>query len=179
MIERLRALEFASEKRAIPILGSVKGAWLYEKVCQMKPTKVLELGTANGYSGCILGSTGAQLLTIELNAELAEEARRTFAKFNITAEVINGDAAIIVKELTTQKEQRNSFDLVFIDFAKKKYRDVLDSCLHLVKPHGLIIADNISFIECQDFKKAVLNHPQLRTEIIQIKDGLSCSERLY
>jgi predicted O-methyltransferase YrrM len=172
VISQLKQLELESISRKIPIIGSEKGRWLLQKVEELKPQKILELGTANGYSGIILASKGAELTTVELNPKIVEEAQDNFKRFNVNAKIIIGDGVEEIKKLDEQ------FDLIFIDFAKKKYFQVLNDCLRLIKIGGHIIADNISFDKCQDFKEAVLNHPQLKTEIIEIKDGLSCSEKI-
>ncbi len=174
-IQQLQSLEQESIARGIPIIGSKKGAWLLQKVQQTKPQRVLELGTANGYSGCLLGSEGAELTTIEVNAIIAEEARQNFKRYNIKAKVLVGDAVEITKRLA--KETPEDYDLIFIDFAKKKYIEVLEPSIKLVKNDGFIIADNITMDDCLNFKEAVLNHPQLKTELIPIKDGLSCSTK--
>jgi len=172
IISQLNQLEQESVSRKIPIIGSEKGQWLLNIVEKLKPQKILELGTANGYSGIILGNKGAELTTIELNPGIAEEAQKNFKIFNIKAKIIVGDGVEEIKKLDEQ------FDLIFIDFAKKKYITILNDCLRLVKIGRHIIADNISFTNCQDFKKSILNHPQLKTEIIEIKDGLSFSEKI-
>ena len=176
MIQTFQSLEQESIARGIPILGSKKGAWLLQKIQQAKPTQILELGTANGYSGCILGSQGAELMTIEVNAIIAEEARQNFKKYGIKAQVLLGDGVEITKRLTTEKSEY--YDLIFIDFAKSKYLTVLENCLKLVRKGGFIIADNITMDGCQDYQEAVMKHPQLKTELIAIKDGLSCSQKL-
>ena len=176
IIAKLQNLEQESISRGIPILGSKKGAWLSQKVQEAKPTRILELGTANGYSGCILGSQGAELTTLEVNAIIAEEARHNFKRYGITAQVLVGDAVEIVKRLA--KDKQGYYDLIFIDFAKNKYITVLENCITLVKKGGLIIADNITMDGCQDYQEAVLNHPRLKTELIPIRDGLSCSEKI-
>ncbi len=170
-ITTLKELEQESRQRGIPIVGSVKGQWLLGMVENIKPANILELGTANGYSGCILGSTGARLTTLEINEKMAEEARQNFSKYNIKATVLVGDAVLLVKQLSEK------YDLIFIDFAKKKYIDVLEDCLRLVQRGGYIVADNISMDGCRDFKEAVQHHPLLETEIITIQDGLSCSKK--
>ncbi len=175
IIARLQQLEQKSIKRGIPILGSQKGAWLLQQVQKLKPKRILELGTANGYSGCILGSEGADLTTVEIDDKIAEEAVVNFAAFDIKANIILGDGVEIVGDLARQKKEY--YDLIFIDFSKKNYIKVLEQCIKLVRQDGLIIADNISFENCQDFKEAVLAHPKLETEIISIKDGLSCSRK--
>ena len=104
IIITLKDLAKESITRGIPILGSVKGAWLAEKIQQVQPQHILELGTANGYSGCILGSTGAELTTIEVNALIAEEARENFKKYGIKAQVLLGDAVEIVKRMVKEKQ---------------------------------------------------------------------------
>ncbi|MEK6809868.1 MAG: O-methyltransferase [Nanoarchaeota archaeon] len=176
ILAELQSLEQESLARGIPIIGSKKGAWLLQKIQQIKPQHILELGTANGYSGCILGSAGAELTTIEVNSIIAEEARQNFKKHRIKARVLAGDAVEIVKRLATDKSE--FYDLIFIDFAKKKYFEVLEPSLKLVKKGGFIIADNIAMDGCQDYKDAVMNHPQLKTELVPIKDGLSCSQKI-
>lgn len=175
ILDKLKELEVSSKKRGIPVVGSAKGAWLLQIVQELKPQKVLELGTANGYSGIILGSDGAAITTIEIDDLIAEEAMRNFAEFKINAEILLGDGVSIVEELA--QKNKDSFDLIFIDFAKKQYLPVLENCIQLVRKGGLIIADNISFDGCQDYKQAVLDHPKLMTEIIAIKDKLSCSKK--
>lgn len=176
VLSRLQPLEQESISRGIPILGSKKGAWLSQKIQETRPIRILELGTANGYSGCILGSDGAELTTIEINALIAAEARQNFKRYGITAQVLVGDAVEIVKRLAAEKKEH--YDIIFIDFAKGKYIEVLEPSLKLVKKDGFIIADNITMDGCQDYQEAVLNHPQLKTELIPIRDGLSCSQKL-
>ena len=173
-IQKLKQLEQDNIKRGIPIIGAEKGAWLLKKIQETKPKRILELGTANGYSGCILGSTGAEFITIELDPWSAAEAERNFKKHSINAKIIIGDAVEEVKHLLQEKGM-GYFDLIFIDFAKKGYSKVLENCTMLTKKGGFIIADNITMDGCQDYKQAVLKDPQLQTEIINIKDGLSCS----
>jgi len=171
-INELGELEKESKARGIPIIGSEKGQWLLEQVNRFQPQTILELGTANGYSGIILGSTGGKLTTLEQDAKIAEEARKNFEKYKVDAEIIIGDAVENISKL------EGKYDLIFIDFAKKKYLMVLEDCLRLTHKGSVIIADNITMEGCVDFKETVLNHPELKTEIIIIKDGLSFSVKL-
>jgi len=170
-ISDLKDLEKESLERGIPIIGSKKGKWLLDKIKELKPKIVLELGTANGYSGIILGSEKAEVITIEEDKKIAEEAKKNFDKFKIKAKVIIGNANSLIKEIN------GKFDLIYMDHNKKGYMEVLESCLKRLNKKGVIIADNISFEGCKDFKKAVMiNHPRLKTKIIDIEDGLSFSE---
>jgi predicted O-methyltransferase YrrM len=89
-----------------------------------------------------------------------------------------GNATEEVQKLASKARNNGKFDLIFIDHSKSQYREVLDDCFKLLRAGGLLIADNITFTGCQDFKDAVLNHRELKTEIINIRDGLSCSQKL-
>ena len=179
MIDDLKDIERRSIYRRIPILGRVKGEWLLKAISKIKPERILELGTANGYSGIILGSTGAKLVTIDTDEKLSLEAKENFQEFNVNADVVVGDAVDIVSKLAKKKENYGTFDLIFIDFEKRKYIDVLEDCLKLLKNHGYIIADNITFDAVKDFKDIVLKHPRLETDIIEVGDGLSLSKKTY
>ncbi len=178
IFKKLFNLERESIERRIPIIGKERGLWLYKKVLETKPKKVLELGTANGYSGIILGSEGAELTTIETDKEISQEARNNFQSFGVKAKVIVGDGVLEVEKLVEEKKNMESFDIVFIDFANRKYILVLENCIKLVKKGGLIIADNIHLPKCEEYKQRVLNHPKLKTEIIDIKNGLACSVKI-
>ncbi|MBI4163946.1 MAG: class I SAM-dependent methyltransferase [Candidatus Aenigmarchaeota archaeon] len=178
ILKKLSYLEKESIERRIPIIGKEKGLWLYKKVLEAKPKRVLELGTANGYSGIILGSQGAELTTIEADKEVSEEAGKNFERFGVKAAIIVGDGVLEVEKLVEEKKNIKGFDIVFIDFANRKYILVLENCIKLAKKGGLIIADNIHLPKCEEYKQRVLNHPKLKTEIIDIKNGLACSVKI-
>ncbi len=170
ILDQLKNLEQKSRKRDIPVLGKEKGEWLLSVIEEYKPKRILELGTANGYSGIILGSLGAELITIDINEKITNIAKDNFKQFGTDAYIVIGNGVNIVQDLVAKKQK---FDLIFIDFEKKRYIDVLENCIKLTT--GIIIADNITMEGCNDFKKAVENHPKLKTKIINIKDGLSFS----
>lgn len=174
-ISDLNELEQKSIQRNIPIIGSEKGEWLLNKIKELKPKRILELGTANGYSGIILGSEGAELTTVDKDTRIVKEAMKNYSKFDVNAKILIGDAVEIVEDLVSKKEE---FDLIFIDFEKKFYLDVLDNCITLVKNGGIIMADNINMAKCQEFKKVVMKHSKLQTVIIEIGDGLSYSVKI-
>lgn len=173
IIENLEKLENESKKKKIPIIGKEKGKWLLEKVQTLKPKSILELGTANGYSGIILANSNATLTTIEQNSDIAREAEQNFIQYHINATVIIGDCVNVIKHIPN-----DSFDIIFIDFAKKKYIEVLEDAIRVTKKEGHIIADNITMEGCKNFKEAIMSDKRLNTEIIDIKDGLSISKKI-
>ena len=142
------------------------------KIKQHKPKTILELGTANGYSGIILASEGATLTTVDTSPHAVQEAMKNFKEFNITAHVILGDGVKYVEELAQEKIQ---FDMILLDFANKEYIKVLEPCLKILSKKGILIADNIDLPGCKEFKERIQVHPKLDTEIITIGNGMSYS----
>ncbi len=171
-IDDLEEIKEESERRDIPVLGRKKGEYLLKTVFEEKPDKVLEIGTAIGYSGIILGSAGAELTTIDKNKREAKEAVSNFAEFNIKAKVVTGRGEEVVKFLD------DDYNLVFLDFEKNLYEDVLEDCIRLCKEGGLIIADNAKMEKCSDYLEKVQNHPRLETRVVDIGDGLAESRVL-
>ncbi len=172
----LTVLEQEAMRRGIPIIGPQKGAWLFEKVRDLRPCEILELGTAAGYSGIILGSTGGHLTTVDKSFPIQAEGKENLARAGINATVIFGDIPTWLKEIT--KTRKEFFDLIFIDFEKKEYCAALPYCLELVKVGGHIITDNVLMEKSKDFLELVMKHPQLKTELIEIQDGMTCSKRI-
>jgi predicted O-methyltransferase YrrM len=122
---------------------------------------VAEIGTSTGYSGlwiCLaLQRTGGKLTTFELDPGRAAEARKRFEQAGVAGQVdvIVGDAHENVKRL------KGPIDLLFLDADKEGYASYLKTLLPLVRPGGLIAADNVTMTA--DYMKAVTTDPQLDT----------------
>src|SRR3989338_756480 len=97
-IQQLDDFALQSRKRGIPIIVSEKAAWLLAFIRQTKPARILELGTANGYSGLLLSSEGGELTTIEINPLAAAEAKDNFQKWHRDVQIVVGDAVALVAE---------------------------------------------------------------------------------
>jgi caffeoyl-CoA O-methyltransferase len=123
--------------------------------------KVVEIGTSTGYSGlwlCLaLQKTGGRLTTFEIDPRRAAMAREHFKQAGVDGlvKVIEGDAHETVSQL------REPIDLVFIDADKEGYADYLTQLLPLVRPGGLILADNMDM--APDYVEAVSTNPDLET----------------
>ena len=125
---------------------------------------VVELGTANGYSGVwfalALQSTGGTLTTYEIDRERAKQARENFKRAGVDhlITLIEGDAHV---EVTKLKEP---IDLVFIDADKDGYIDYLKKLLPWVRPGGLVVAHNMSTPEPDPrYIKAITTDADLET----------------
>jgi caffeoyl-CoA O-methyltransferase len=122
---------------------------------------VVEIGTSTGYSAlwtCLaLQNTGGRLKTFEIDPGRAEQARKHFAQAGVDGlvEVVVGDAHENVKRL------KDPIDLVFLDADKEGYASYLQALLPLVRPGGLITADNVAM--APDYVKAVTTDAQLDT----------------
>lgn len=122
---------------------------------------VVELGTSTGYSSLWLSlalqKTGGKLTTFELDATRAAQARQHFEQAGVDSAVtvVLGDAHENVKRL------KDPIDILFLDADKEGYIGYLQTLLPLVRPGGLIMADNVAMVD--DYIKATTTDPQLDT----------------
>ena len=82
----LRAIQAASEKNFLPIIGPHKGKILEEEIRKAKPKRVLEVGTLIGYSAILMGKemiNESEIITIEIHRDEAELAEKNIIQANI------------------------------------------------------------------------------------------------
>ena len=137
-------MEKYAVKNNIPIITKEIAEFIKFLIRHGKHTDILEIGTAIGYSGIIMAfeciKFDGNLVTIEINKEVYEEARENFKKSKLTnITQIFGDAIVEVKNI----EQK--FDMIFIDAAKGKYKKFFIDSYEKLKENGIIVIDNILF----------------------------------
>jgi len=162
--------------------GQGKLLYLLAKIHGAK--RILEIGTLGGYSTIwlarALGSHG-RVVTLESDPHHAAVAQANFrlAGLSDQIEIITGPALATLPDL--QKRADPPFDLVFLDADKLNYTNYLDGALKLVRPGGLIIADNViregavldpattdeSAIGAARFNAALAAHPRLEAIVLQ------------
>jgi predicted O-methyltransferase YrrM len=180
------------EKRNLPLVDAEVGALLRVLATAIRAEKILEVGTAVGYSGIWLAGAlpaGGVLMTMEMDPARAEEARANFVRAGIAdrVNVIVGDAERMITKIA------GPFDLIFQDSDKKLYVRLLDRLVGLLRPGGLLVADNVlwggkvvpGFAAADpdddntraiaDFNERLAAHPQLATAVVPLRDGLSIS----
>lgn len=142
--ELILELEKYALENNVPIVTKEVAEYLKFMVDMNKSQNILEVGTAIGYSGIIMGRIAekynGKLTTIEIDEKRYEEAKINFERAglkNVTA--ILGDASEEIKKLDEE------FDFVFIDASKGHYREFFDDSYKLLKKDGLIFIDNIMF----------------------------------
>ena len=137
----LREIEEASRRKFLPIIGPSRGRILVKVIREIKPKRILEIGTLIGYSAILMGKelgSDAHLITIEIDANNAKIAKENIRRADIlpTVEVLVGDALEVIPRL------KGMFDLVFIDAEKAQYLDYLRLVEDKLHKGSVIVADN-------------------------------------
>lgn len=140
----LVTMEEYAEKNHVPIVQAEVAQLMKVLLRSNKPKKILEIGTAIGYSALVIADTlggDCHITSIERREDmigLAEDfISRTPYKKNIN--IIHGDANEVLDSI------EGSYDLIFMDAAKGQYMEFFEKCTNLLRPGGMIIADNVLF----------------------------------
>ena len=172
----LKVLEDVDRNQRYLNIDRDDGRLLRIQAQSINAQNVVELGTSTGYStlwmALGLKATGGRLTTYEIDAERASVARANFKRAGLDDRitVVLGDAHIEVKK------QKGPIDLVFIDADKDGYILYLKALLPLVRPGGLIIADNmIRPAPDPAFVRAITTDPALETVFLSTSTGMALS----
>ena len=146
--QRLRA-ETATmpERQAGMQIGADQGAFMAFLVRLIGARRALEIGTFTGYSAMAVAMAlppGGRLITCDVSEEWTAIARRYWREAGLeeTIELKLGDARGTLTALRIEMGD-SSFDFAFIDADKTGYDAYYEACLHLVRPGGLILIDNV------------------------------------
>ena len=189
----LRELERVGKEQRLPLIDAEVGALLRVLATTIGAVRILEIGTAIGYSGIWLAGAlppHGMLLTMEVKPERAQVARDNFARAGLAerASVIVGDAQRMLAKVS------GPFDLIFQDGDKPQYLTQLDRLVELLRPGGLLVTDNVlwdgdvvpgfgtaSKHQAADtraiveYNERINRHPQLMTVIVPLRDGVAIS----
>lgn len=159
----LKAMEDEAQREDIPIVGPLVGELLYILARATNAARLLELGTATGYSAIYLAQacaeTGGRLTALEWEADLARRAGANLARAGLGqwAEVKCGNA------LEEMARLEGPFDFVFMDIEKEDYLAMLPHCTRIVRPGGFLLADNVGFADADPFNRAIYASPAWRS----------------
>ena len=176
----LKEIENITKKEFLPIGGPRKGQVLTEVIHNIKPKRVLEVGTLIGYSAILIAKeleSEARLITIEIHADEAKKARENIkrAKVRPSIDVIVGDAIKVIPKL------QGEFDMVFIDAEKSEYIDYLRLVEDKLHKGSVIVADNAGIFadEMRDYLDYVRNSGKYSSKYVPVgEDGLEVSVKL-
>lgn len=145
-LEKLEEVKIEARKNHVPILMDESLQLIETILAIKKPTKILEVGTAVGFSAMVFSKyipDDGVIDTIEIRPETAEKAKQNIKYCNCTKNinVINEDATTYMSTMTNDE----MYDVCFIDAAKGQYNVYLEEGLRMLKHGGIIIADNVLF----------------------------------
>ena len=129
----------------VPIVTKEVAKYLEFLVSSHNFKNILEIGTAIGYSGTIMGKiakkNGGKLTTIEIDETRYNQAFENFKKANLldSVNLILGDGVEEVKKLNEK------FDFIFIDASKGHYMEFFNDSFERLEENGIIFIDNIMF----------------------------------
>ena len=197
MEELLREMEGYAALHHVPIINERGRQAFLQVVQEAKPHRVLEIGTAIGYSSLLMAQHGAadiDITTLELSDERIKTAQGYIDRsaYADRIHIMGGDAAenLLKLQMTGQK-----FDFVFIDAAKGQYVDYFHKIQPMLAAKAVILADNVLFRGYvkgdvptpRRFKTIVkrlreyielVSQPPYVTEILENGDGLAVTRRL-
>ena len=193
--EILEEIEQEALRDSVPIIRKEMQSFLKVLLAIHRPLRVLEVGTAVGFSAllfCEYGPENMQVTTIEKYEKRIPIARDNFRRAGRENQItlLEGDAADILKEL------QKPYDLIFMDAAKGQYIHFLDDVLRLMKPGSILISDNVlqggDIIEShyaverrnrtiykrmREYLYELKHNDKLLTSVIPLGDGVTVSVR--
>ncbi|WP_210140197.1 O-methyltransferase [Staphylococcus sp. GDY8P45P] len=189
-IEQLRP--YAVEHH-VPIVDRLTLDMIKQLIRIHKPKRILEIGTAIGYSSMQFASVSKDIkvVTIERDVDMQLKAKENFAKFgyHTQIELIEKDALEAFENI-----QHESFDMIFIDAAKAQSKKFFTLYEPLLKEGGIIVTDNVlyhGFVsdialvrsrnvrqmvkKVQEYNEWLMVQPRFTTNFLNIDDGLAIS----
>jgi len=180
----------------VPIIRRSMQSLLKFLLAYAKPMRILEVGTAIGFSALLMSEyapAGCHITTIEKYEKRIPLARENFKKAGKEDSItlMEGDATDILREL------QGSYDIIFMDAAKGQYINFLPDILRLLAPGGLLISDNVlqdgDIVESRfavtrrnrtiharmrEYLYELKHHPQLETVVLPVGDGVTLSTKI-
>jgi len=183
--DRLASLERSGLREGWPIVGAAEGGFLHLLARMVGARRVLELGTAIGYSASwfarAVGEDG-RVITIEGNPDSARVAMNNIADLGLSerVEVKVGRAEVLLRTL------RGEFDLVFNDIDKVAYPLVYEDCVRLLRVGGLLVTDNVLWsgevagrsrsketVAIRAYNERLAHDARFISSILPLRDGVS------
>ncbi len=192
----LNELEEYAIKTNVPIIRPQMQSFLKLLLAMQKPERILEVGTAIGFSALLMSEYGPKdchITTIEKYEKRIPLAKENFKKAGKEESItlLEGDATEILKELT------GPYDFIFMDAAKGQYIHFLPDILRLLPTGGILVSDNVLqdgdvmesryavtrrdrtiHSRMREYLYELKHHEQLQTDILPVGDGVTVSVKL-
>ena len=179
----------------VPIIRKEMQSFLKFLLAMKKPARILEVGTAVGFSAILMAEydpVPCQITTIENYEKRIPIARENFKRAGKEAQIalLEGDAAEVLKTL------EGSYDFIFMDAAKGQYIQFLPEILRLLAKDGVLVSDNVlqdgDVIESRfavtrrnrtihkrmrEYLYTLTHSEELVTAVLPVGDGITLSTR--
>ncbi|WP_117169151.1 O-methyltransferase [Paraliobacillus sediminis] len=191
----VKKLEIYASDNHVPIMEPMGIAFLKQIIRMKKPSKILEIGTAIGYSALQMASAypSTTIVTIERDLPRYQEAIGNISNYSDTRtiDLVYGDAL----EISGEIEEKGKFDLLFIDAAKGQYQRFFELYAPFLNQDGIIISDNVLFkgmvasessqnkrqqriaTKIRSYNEWLVNMPTYHTTIVPIGDGIAITTK--
>ncbi len=195
--EILETIEQEALDTYVPIIRKETQSFLKVLLQLKKPMKILEVGTAVGFSALLMNvyaPEGSHITTIEKYEKRIPIARENFRRAGKEDAItlIEGDALEVMKSL------EGPYDFIFMDAAKGQYINYLPEAIRLLEKEGLLVSDNVlqdgDIIESRfaverrnrtihsrmrEYLYELKHNEQLLTSIVPLGDGLALSVKQF
>lgn len=147
--EIVETIEKEACAAGVPIIRNETKEWIRTMLLITKPKRVLEVGTAVGYSAIFMSRylpEDARIITIEKWKPRVEQAIINFKRAGVSDRItlLEGDAAdILVKLVEECYSDGYGYDFIFMDAAKGQYINFLPNIIRLLNDNGVLISDNV------------------------------------
>lgn len=192
--ELLIEMETFAKEKGIPILNYLAADFLESLIYSHKPQRVLEIGTAIGYSTIRIArslSKRGKIHTIEKSTNNVQIANEYFSQSGLSTKIKLhiGEASTIMPQF------KKSFDFIFLDPDKGNYLELLEYSVKLLNKRGILFVDNLlwhgfaavnripnaykkSTEQIREFNLAFMNHKKLKSLILPVGDGIGLGIKL-
>ena len=191
----LDELEAYAIQTQVPIIRKEMQSFMRTMLLMNKPKRILEVGTAIGFSALLMSEFMPQdghITTIENYEKRIPIAKANFQKYGKEDRItlLEGDAAEVLKTL------EGPYDFIFMDAAKGQYIHYLPQIMRILTPGGVLISDNVmqdgDIIESKyavtrrdrtihrrmrEYMYTLTHHEELQTSILTLGDGVAVSVR--
>ena len=189
----IEQIEQEAKETFVPIIRKETQSFLKVLLLMKKPVRVLEVGTAIGYSAILMSHylpKDGRITTIEKYEKRIPIARENFSRAAVADRItlLEGDALEIMKSL------EEPFDFIFMDAAKGQYIHYLPEAIRLLAPEGVLMSDNVlqdgdviesrSAVErrnrtihsrMREYLYELKHNERLQTSILPLGDGVALS----
>ena len=193
----LAEIEEEAIRDRVPIIRRETGSLLRSLVLLKQPKRILEVGTATGFSAILMSEVmpkGCTITTIEKYEKRIPLAEANFGRAGKSdvIKLIAGDAMEVLKSL------EGCFDFIFMDAAKGQYIHFLPEVMRLLEPGGLLVSDNIlqdgQLVESRygvtrrnrtihsrmrEYLYALKHTEELESSVLTVGDGVTISVKKY